>query len=488
MKRSTTEVNSRGLEYDYGSVMHYETTKFVRSGCRECQTIEVINTAAYQAQSSPRIGHWTGLSTSDTQQANAMYSCPRRGVSGLLVVYIRVGRSLPDTDPIWNAPDPFVKITAVDSSGVKHIRQTTVKDGTTSPYWNEYLEVPDREWQFFRIQVWDDDDFLTLGDDQMSVSDTIVVSSGEHSNLMHYSSLHSSDGGSNGYVTFDYSMYPLTTAALTVKVRYARNLQDTDPVWNSPDPYVIVEATSSTGTITRSTNYIDGTVDPTWNSVLNFGCQRWVSYIELQVWDSDSGFTFGDDEMSSKQRTNLIPGNHQNNRHNAFGSGYTIFDYNFVVDGNECMGTNPCQNGGTCIDGCTSYTCRCPPNYGGTHCQHLSGNLRFKARYARNLRDSDGWWNDSDPYMEIIAIDADSNRVRKSTSYLSGDHNPDWNQWLYFGTREWRAFTIQIYDSDYDADDPLSGIYASTVNLGTHTDRRLSCYDGGYAVFDYYFD
>ena len=117
----------------------------------------------------------------------------------------------------------------------------------------------------------DEDTFLTFGDDQMSVSETIIVTQGEQNRLSHHSNLHSSDG-SNGCVVYDYGMYPLSRAALSVKVRYARNLQDTDPVWNSPDPYVIVDATSSEGSHSKQTCYIDGTENPTWNSDLYFGC------------------------------------------------------------------------------------------------------------------------------------------------------------------------------------------------------------------------
>jgi len=56
MKRKDSQVDSRGSEYDYGSVMHYPTTAFVWKDCRGCQSIKVTNTTAYHAQGSPRIG------------------------------------------------------------------------------------------------------------------------------------------------------------------------------------------------------------------------------------------------------------------------------------------------------------------------------------------------------------------------------------------------------------------------------------------------
>ena len=83
---------------------------------------------------------------------------------------------------------------------------------------------------------------------------------------------------------------------------------------------------------------------------------------------------------------------------------------------NKCN-PNPCQNGATCssVNTCTGYVCSCRPHYSGTLCENLYGNLRLKARYAHNLRDSDGWLNNSDPYMEIIAYDENGNSVTKLT-------------------------------------------------------------------------
>ena len=455
--------------------MHYRTRAFVRRNCRGCQSIQDTNTTAYHAQGSPTLGQRTEFSARDVEQANSLCSCPRRGgVTGVLVVYVRSGQSLPDTN---TTPDPYVKITAVDSSGNHHVRTTSVKNGTTNATWNEDLEVPEREWQFFRIQVWDNGT-----DSKMSISETIVIGHGEQNNMKHCL-----DDACNGHVSYGYVM--LTTATLTVNVRYGKNLQDTDPTGNIPDPYVIVQATSSTGSHSKHTPCKRETVNATWNTVLNFGCRRWAPFIELQVWDDDEP---RNDAMSTKQKVTLSPGNHLNNVHNASGSGYMIFDYDFVLS-NECS-SDPCKNGGTCINGCTGYTCYCRHPFSGPNCEHLSGNFWVYARYGRNLTDKDGVptkdgvGNNSDPYLEIIAIDAYGNSVRKRTSIKGSDLSPDWNEWVDFGTRGWKQFKARVYDYDSNADDPLSD--QGTWNLssyGSQNNVTFDCYTG-YVVFDYHFN
>ena len=165
-----------------------------------------------------------------------------------------------------------------------------------------------------------------------------------------------------------------------------------------------------------------------------------------------------------------------------------IFDYDFVLK-NECS-SNPCQNGGTCINGCAGYTCYCRHPFSGTNCEHLSGNLHVYARYGRNLPDYDGLDNNSDPYLEVIAYDANGNSVRKISSYKGGDLSPDWNEWLDFGTREWKQFKVTVYDTDSprNADDPLSNQHTWNLSsYASHNGVRLDCYSG-YVVFDYHFD
>ena len=56
MKQSYTEVNSRGSTYDYGSIMHYGDTFFVRDGCEGCESLRVTNDVAYTKQEQPTMG------------------------------------------------------------------------------------------------------------------------------------------------------------------------------------------------------------------------------------------------------------------------------------------------------------------------------------------------------------------------------------------------------------------------------------------------
>ena len=104
-------------------------------------------------------------------------------------------------------------------------------------------------------------------------------------------------------------------------------------------------------------------------------------------------------------------------------------------------------------------------------------------RYGRNLPDEDVGLNNSDPYVEIIA---EGTFVRRVTSSKGGDQSPDWNENLYFGTGTWKTFKIRVWDSDLNADDPLSRQRTLTVQPGSHVHIRFNCYSG-YIVYDYHF-
>ena len=61
MRRSYSEVNSRGSAYDYGSIMHCGDTFFVRDDCTNCKSLRVTNDVVYTKQGRPTMGQENGL-------------------------------------------------------------------------------------------------------------------------------------------------------------------------------------------------------------------------------------------------------------------------------------------------------------------------------------------------------------------------------------------------------------------------------------------
>ena len=198
MKRSDTEVDSRGIEYDYGSIMHYGDWFFLRDDCKDCKTITITNDVAYSNQGSPRLGQENGLSTRDIMQANTLYSCPNTyyGVLyGSLKIYAHYGRDLPNKDFLWNKSDPYIEIAATDQTGHSVTKTTSIINGNQNPTWNEWVEFDNCAWAKFSITVYDSD---SDGDDPLS--DTVTWSIGSHG----YYAVRQQNCYS-GYVVYDFS-------------------------------------------------------------------------------------------------------------------------------------------------------------------------------------------------------------------------------------------------------------------------------------------
>lgn len=60
-------------------------------------------------------------------------------------------------------------------------------------------------------------------------------------------------------------------------------------------------------------------------------------------------------------------------------------------DIDECA-SQPCQNGATCIDGVSEFSCTCPPGYSGSYCengkaltQNTCSHIKKSAVTALNL-------------------------------------------------------------------------------------------------------
>jgi len=270
-------------------------------------------------------------------------------------------------------------------------------------------------------------------------------------------------------------------ACLSVYIRYAHKLQDTDPIFNNPDPYVRIEAAHSSTFLVKNSRTITGSISPTWNEWIDFGCQMWKVII-LQVLDEDIG---NDDAMSNRELIQLVPGNNTALIHHAFGNGYLVYDYSLTIYSNSCS-SRPCLNGGTCREtNLHNFTCSCPHGFIGDTCQYAWGDLHVMAMSGVNLLNSDGTSSDSDPYMEFIAMDAYGRFVRKLTRYISNNRNPSWNQQFMFGNGAWMSLIVRVFDADPLIDDSLSDIQILNIsNNRSQNGVMHKCYRG-YTAFNF---
>ena len=320
-KQTDKKIDYQGSAYDYGSVMHYPRSWGSRKGCRgsRCFTLTVKNHTEYRRQGSPKIGHFNRLSKEDILQANRLYSCPNDGTFGFLMVQVKHGVNI--SFVIKPKMSPFVLVRAVDSKGNQYFEQTQFKRSSTrNPVWNELLLFGERNWQFFRIRVWDYD---KTNDNILSMSQTVPVESGHHENMKHCENTEC-----EGFVLYDYTIKAgvSTKVSLRVHVHSAFNLVDTDPLWNKPDPYVVLEGLKSdTTTEIRTTMTVRETVNPEWEQWIDLGCSKWNSFF-IQMLDEDIGL---DDRLSYREWvTPIYLGFYTDNRHNGFRSGYMTYDYN----------------------------------------------------------------------------------------------------------------------------------------------------------------
>ena len=136
--------------------------------------------------------------------------------------------------------------------------------------------------------------------------------------------------------TENQQSYPSKFGYLTVAVKYASGLSDTDGFWNLPDPYAVVYAQSSDcgidNTYRHQTHYIPGTLNPNWDIMLKFGWGNWVSF-NIQIWDSD---VFWDDAMTGVHTISVSPG--VNCSQVYYNSGTVTYDYYLQTALEVCNG------------------------------------------------------------------------------------------------------------------------------------------------------
>ena len=274
MKRKANEVNSLGVGYDYCSVMHYPTHAFSKG---DYSTIIVKNKTEQESQGCQKLGPHNGLSVRDIQQVNLLYNCSLPSRLGLKTgrltcrIKVRNGVNLSDTDPRFNSPNPYVKLTAVHNTSMV-TRQTSVKFGTQNPTWNELLDFGTHQWKYFQVRIWDKESF---GDYPMSMSESIALTSvGSRKNVKHCTNTSCS-----GYLWLDYYLCPNGWGGdncahrwgnLRFFVRYGRG------IFGPLKRRVEIIAYNSEGTsVRRITLSKDGAQSPDWNENLYFGQDAW---------------------------------------------------------------------------------------------------------------------------------------------------------------------------------------------------------------------
>ena len=355
-KRNSYEAENQGTTYDYGSVMHYRRNEFSSNGF---DTIEIINTFEYNRQGRPVLGapSKTELSSADATQLNRMYNCPGSGVPGILKVYVKYGRGLPDRDG-WFAgdSDPYVRVTAVDDRSQQTTQRTQYIQGNENPNWYRWLDFGGRiSWQYFEMSTWDND---WGSDDKLLDYQTFTVSSGYHSNIQHCQ-----DSTCSARVVFDYHLIldgnecspnpcvrgtctdlisdyrcncpsgyggrrcELARGRLRIFARYGSGLPDRDG-WlaGDSDPYVrVIAYASGGGSRSLRTGDDRGDDSPEWNQWLDFGVDNW-SRFTVQVYDEDPG---SDDSLSSVSTYYISSYITRTYVRKNCDSGYIYFDYYF---------------------------------------------------------------------------------------------------------------------------------------------------------------
>ncbi|KAI6649374.1 Bone morphogenetic protein 1 [Oopsacas minuta] len=121
---------------------------------------------------------------------------------------------------------------------------------------------------------------------------------------------------------------PIVYGYLIIYIKYAVGLSDTDGPGNLPDPYVVLNAYDRWGNLyIGQTSYVQGTVNPAWYEVFNFGTNYW-SEVRIQVFDED--FFYWDDVMTPVGYLSLTPGYHYNYIFLTNGYGYVVFNYYLI--------------------------------------------------------------------------------------------------------------------------------------------------------------
>ena len=208
-KIQKNKMDHQGSTYDFGSVMHYHLFAFSKHKCHEpwCQTMHIKNSKEFRKQGNPNIGQRIGPSKRDIEEANRLYSCPGRGITGMFFIQVILGKFQHN---YGNTSSIYVKLIIVYSNGTESTYQSSHKRATSDVTWNETILSGRNDLQFFRISTW----YTSFGNvRQITNSETFPVNPGTHHNLKNCGSINCST-----YVLFKYTLIPDTMQSSAMQI------------------------------------------------------------------------------------------------------------------------------------------------------------------------------------------------------------------------------------------------------------------------------
>lgn len=342
--RQAYYIDSRGIPYDYDSVMGGIPWQKVNG----LPAFEISNLEWYKAQGSPFKAS-ERLSNLDAMQLNRMYNCPGSGVQGRLRIHIGQAENLQTSSNV------FVQVTAVNDSRMEEVQTTRSINGTGSPNWDEWLEFGEGSWQYIEINIVQDDGVELIND---KYSEVYSINPGNHTYRVYHPERESKNltfstylldyecpclNGGSCYIhsplvcvcTEDFvgprCEYP--AVKLVVYVSHGENLRNRDRLrWdNVSDPFLRIQAYENHGrTILRRSKVIKDNLNPVWNQTIELRSGP-LKYFAVDVWDDDSDLRYPNNRLSTTHRYNLTSFTPETIQNTIRGfEGFVYFSYTYT--------------------------------------------------------------------------------------------------------------------------------------------------------------
>ena len=327
--------------------------------------------------------------------------------------------------------DPYLLIKAYGDNGRHLVRKTHLVRNTLDPVWNETIEFGSQVWNWFTIQLLDDNREISTGPGTLSAkyrynltsfTPTVKETVGVYEPRGHFSFYYTysndldpeyeypcQNGGSCVQIhslmeicscpqNFSGPFCEYPAGKLIVYVSHGQNLPNRDGlnVDGTSDPFVVIIAHGRDGEKKRlSTRTIRDNLNPVWNEIIEFESMA-LSWFTIEVWDDDSDGPWLNSPLSPVHRYNVthftqtVEESFEGTKRGSSVS----FKYSYNQgQPQEC----PCLNGGSCIHNLIAV-CVCPENFDGPLCEYPVGKLVVYVSHGQNLYNADlAAYGTSDP-------------------------------------------------------------------------------------------